>query len=83
MPPAQKPSKPSTKSLSEYLKDEEPKVIGMRWFFDARAINPLPRDQEVTPDLIAAEILTRIGLVEKHERLIPGFAKVIADAYCD
>lgn len=81
MPPAQK--KPTTKPLSEFIKDEEPKTIGMRWFFDPRAVNPLPRDQEVSPELIAAELLTRAGLIEKHERLVPGIAKVISDAYCD
>lgn len=80
MPPAQK--KPVTHRLSDLVKDDEPKVLGMRWFFDPRAVNKFQKDQEVSTELLAAELLTRAGLVEKHEKLIPGIAKVIEDAYC-
>lgn len=74
--------KPAVKKLSELVKDEAPKLLGMRWFFDPRAVNKFQRDQEVTTELLAAELLTRAGVVEKHEKLIPGIAKVIEDAYC-
>lgn len=78
MPPAQK--KPQT--LKEFVKDEEPKLLGIRWFFDPRAVNKFQRDQEVSTELLAAELLTRAGILEKHEKLVPGIAKAIEDAYC-
>lgn len=71
-----------THKLSELVKDDAPKTLGMRWFFDPRAVNRFDRDQEVSVELLAAELLTRAGVVEKHEKLIPGIAKVIEDAYC-
>lgn len=82
MPPAQK--KPQTHKLSDLVnpEPEAPKTLGMRWFFDPRAVNAFQRDQDVSTELLAAELLTRAGVVEKHEKLIPGIAKVIEDVYC-
>lgn len=79
MPPAQK----KTQSLKELIEEPEaPKLVGLRWFFDPRSVSKLNRDTEVSAELVAAELLTRAGVIEKHEKLIPGFAKVIEDAYC-
>lgn len=82
MPPAQK--KPEVKKLSELVNDEPetPKLLGIRWFFDPRAVNKFDRDQEVSTELLAAELLTRAGILEKHEKLVPGIAKVIENVYC-